>query len=236
MVLPKEITPGPVTSTIEVRFKSKIDKQKILPKVLSKLYAHLPDFSETNLPDGVRELDIQLRYYPDYILKNDDYSVSFSDKALSFENVGSYKLWGNYFPFIKENLKAFYDLDIIDNVERIGLRYAGVFSDETKVEDILNDVPNIKIKGNAESFSKFSSSLSLSGYKFVIQLNKNHTVELDNQNITGLLIDIDASKDNNDNLTYDKVVEIIDELHKNEKEIFFSLLKDSFIEKLNPKY
>ena len=52
---------------------------------------------------------------------------------------------------------------------------------------------------------------------------------------TGLYIDIDSST-NKRLMPNKEIYTTLDILHRDQKELFFSLLKDDFVETLNPKY
>ena len=178
----------------------------------------------------------ELKFSADYILKNEDFSLSFGAGAIAFENVSEYKLWKNYFPFIKSQLNKFFALNIIDKISRIGVRYASVFNGNNKIEEALNFIPKIPIDDYEQSFGIMRLDFKKAGYNFHVQLANNAKVKKNNKSLSGVYIDIDSSytetlQPNND------ILRIIDELHTEGKILFFTkLIKPSFLETLNPKY
>lgn len=236
MTLPNQLVPSPVlTSTVEIRFKSTVDKSKILPLMIANFYEILPNFSETGIPNEVKEANEQLKFYPDYVLKNEDFSISFSDKAISFENINGYKLWDNYFSFIKSVLLKIFEIKIIESVDRIGIRYSSIFELKgNKIEEILNSIPKLFLDNYEGDFFTFSTNIFVDKYRLYLQLNSNNTITKENdETISGLHIDIDASySDELVNITsFEPVCGIINDLHTHEKSLFFSLIKLSFLER-----
>lgn len=236
MALPKEISPNPlVTSTVEVRFRSEVETQKLFPVVYSKFSNNLPFFNESKIPKELRGTNPDFAFAPDYTLKNDDYSLSFSNKVIVFENISEYKLWNNYFPFIKEHLDGFFQLGVVKQIERIGLRYASIFDKTESVNQVLKTFSSFPTEGYTHEFNFYRGDLNKDGFDFHLQVANNAKVTKNNKSMTGVYIDIDASLNGTLEPSI-KVFEIIEQLHQQEKELFFSLLKPEFVNTLNPKY
>jgi len=236
MKLPKEIVPNPlVTSTVEVRFYSDLEKSKLLPLVYKRFQNELPNLNENIIPKQIKELDPQFKYSPDFVLSNNDFSLSFGINVISFENVADYKLWNNYFPFIVNGLKGFFELGIIKSVERIGVRYASVFNHAEKMAGVITYIPSIPIDNYKQNFGLFRCDLVKEEISLHLQITDNVKIIKNNKFISGSCIDIDAfyTKKIDPN---DMVFSLIEKLHDQEKEVFFSLLKKSFLETLTVKY
>jgi uncharacterized protein (TIGR04255 family) len=236
MTLPKEISPNPlVTSTVEVRFISEIEKPKLLPLVYKKFQNDLPNLNENNIPIQIKALDPQFKYSPDFILSNNDFSLAFGLNVISFENVADYKLWDNYYPFIITCLKGFFELGIIKHVERIGVRYASVFDHVEKIADVITSIPTIAVNEYEQKFGLYRCDLVKDDVNLHLQIADNVKVTKNNKFLSGSYIDIDAffekkiDPDGN-------VFTIIDKLHKQQKEVFFSLIKKAFLDTLTVKY
>lgn len=237
MKIPNEISPNPlVTSTVEIRFSINIDSDKLFSIVYPAFAAELPSFDESKIPKELKIKEENFKYTPDYILKNDDFSLSFSGNAISFENVSDYKLWSNYFPFIENQLNKFFGLNIVDCISRIGVRYASIFDGKTNVEEVLNFTPKVPVDDYEQSFGLMRIDFKKDNYNFHVQLANNAKASKKNKSLSGVYVDVDSSytdiiKPNSD------VLRIIDELHKEGKILFFTkLLRPSFLETLNPKY
>jgi len=233
MSLPKKIEPNPLlTSTVEIRFIDG-EESKILPILLGNLYGtEFTEFKRSEFPPELKDANEQFKYLPDYILSSENYSLSFSDKAVGFENIGEYKYWDNYFPFIKKCLKIIFDNNLITTVERIGLRYSSIFSnDKYSISEILNSTPSINITSyKEEEMIAFSTYFNKDDrYKLYLRLNSRFQNE--DSSSSYLNIDIDASMNIVAKYNFDEICKIIDDLHNHEKELFSSLVRKEFLEK-----
>lgn len=236
MTLPIEISPSPlVTSAIEIRFVSELEKQKLFPLVYKKFQNELPNLNENTIPKELRVLDPQLKNSPDYILSNNNFSLSFGINVISFENVSDYKLWNNYFPFVVDCLNKFFELGIIKYIERIGVRYASIFDHTENIAEVINQIPTIPINDFEQKFAYYRCDLVKDDFNLHLQLANNAKIIKNEKPLSGSYIDIDASFtskiDANKN-----IYSIIDKLHTHEKEVFFGLVKKSFLDTLDVKY
>ena len=83
MLLPKEISPNPlVSSTIELRFISELLDSDILANVFPVFSKDFPNLTEGQIPKEIKKQEPQLKYSPDYILKNEKFSISFTIEIL----------------------------------------------------------------------------------------------------------------------------------------------------------
>lgn len=237
MSLPKKISPNPLfTSTVEIRFSSSIaGSENILPLIYGKFMNLLPNLESKNIPKDIKEREPRLRYNADFVLKNKDFSLSFSDKAIAFENVSDYMFWDNYFPFISNQLKQIFEMNFISKIERIGVRYASVLENANIITNALKYNPIMGIEGYEENLNLLRTILSKDDCKLLLQIAPNSKSVKNEISRIGLLIDIDASYTGNLNPS-DEVLQKIDKLHTFQKELFFSLLKPEFLETLNPTY
>lgn len=242
MKLPREIFPNPLlTSKVEVRFVSKLQSDEILGLAYPKFSSVLPTLRNSELPKEMKLKNDQLKYAPDFIMSNTDYSLSFSNNAIAFENVGGYKLWGNYYPFICQHLEEVIQLGIIDCIQVINVRYASLFDGEFSLETVIKP-PEINLVGYKEAMSFFNTvlvPLNYPDYTIHLQVARSAKAEKGDISKSGILIDINASYSNKEkdaNVSIERLYAIIDELHAQEKELFYTLLRPEFLASLNPKY
>jgi len=237
MTLPIEISPNPlIRSTVEIRFSAKIERTKLFSAVYPSFASTFPIFEENKIPKEIRNLRSELKFSPDYILKNDDFTLSFGANSISFENASEYKFWRVYFPFIKHQLEIFFSLNIIDRINRIGVRYASIFGDGKKIDDILQLSTALNIDGYNQTFVSMNNIYKKGNYNFRVQLADNAQLIKNNKPLSGAYIDIDGSYKGE--LQPDtNIFNLIDEIHTEGKNLFFlKLLKPSFLATLNPKY
>lgn len=236
MKLPVEISPNPlVTSTIELRFSSPSPSNILFPKVYKAFQDDFPNFELSNLPPEVKASNPQFKYAPDYVLSNDHYKLSFSNSVLTFEHVSAYQFWKNYFPFVSKCFHTFFEIVKTEFIERIGVRYASVLDKTENANQVLASVPGIELPGYDQKFEHYRSIINIKNINLLLQIFDNAKAVKMDQTITGVYIDIDASF-NQKIEPNEKVLEVIDLLHSEQKKLFFSLLKEDFIQTLNPKY
>jgi uncharacterized protein (TIGR04255 family) len=236
MNLPKEINPNPIViSTVELRYKSEYTSQKLFPLVYDLFKQTLPLFEQISIPAELKEKNENFKYNPDYVLYNDNYRLSFSNCVLSFENQNAYQLWPNYSKFISESISKFFNINHIQVIDRVGVRYASVLDKTESVNQVLNFTPSINNINYEESFEQFSTKLSRGEMSLFLQIFQNAQSTKSGQKISGVYIDIDASQTGEFEAN-SKIFDLINALHDEEKKLFFSLLKPEFLNSLNPVY
>ncbi|MCX8481214.1 MAG: TIGR04255 family protein [Sediminibacterium sp.] len=105
-----------------------------------------------------------------------------------------------------------------------------------------NIFDHIKLKlfiDNNEHYSKntiIRTELEKGEYKTTFQIVNNVSRVVNNQQVTGSLIDIDTAKESNLDAFFNNMQSIINNGHLVEKEIFFNLLTDEFIKSYKPIY
>lgn len=236
MTLPKSISPNPLfISTIELRFLTSLNRLELFQKMFEKFSKTLPNIEEGNIPQDIKMQDENLKYIPDYTFKNDDFSLSFGTRSVSFEHISEYKLWPSYFSFVKECLSEILKMNFINNIERCGVRYGSVFNNIANPNIALKDVPKSEVNGMLGTLDAFKAVYKKDDSVLYLQMSPNAKVQKNDIVKIGLYIDIDASFtesiEPNEN-----VFPIIEKLHSDQKALFFGLLKDEFIQTLNPQY
>lgn len=237
MNLPVEISPNPlVISTVELRLEINVSANEVIPYFFNLFSQEFPKFESTNILPEMRVHNPALEYAADYTMSNDSFRILFSKKSVAFENVGEYKFWANYFGFIKNCVEKLYSLGIIVKTERIGVRYASVLGSRQSFTQIFKNTPTLSI-GLEEKIEIYRTVIFKQDFKMALHIATNAKTTQTATQITreGVYIDIDASVENPPN-NYNDILKRIDELHTEEKHLFFGLLKESFIETLNPKY
>jgi uncharacterized protein (TIGR04255 family) len=236
MQVPISISPNPLfTSTVEIRFTTNINRFDLLQKMNSAFRDEFPIIEEGNIPHELKEHEEQFRYAADFILKNDDFSISFGTRSISFENVSDYKYWDKYFTFIKESLKKVFELKFIERIERCGVRYGSMLDGHLNPENMLIDLPKLQINQMNSKFRGFQSMFNTDNSNLYLQISTNLKIVKDGVTKTGLYIDIDASNTSHLKPNEDVFI-IINNLHMDQKQLFFGLLKTEYLETLNPKY
>ncbi|NLT52259.1 MAG: TIGR04255 family protein [Ignavibacteria bacterium] len=235
--LPIEITPNPlISSVVEVRFLSELKTEDIIKNIFPIIGDIFPNVINTDLP-RIMKNDPKLKYTPDFIFSNNEYSISIGTNIIIFENIDTYHLWDKYFVLIKQILEKIEKLHFINKIERIGVRYISLFEPKFKITEIMNLkflIPSIDYK---QTNSFLQTELLKENMKLVLRIAENGNVTKGIKTYRGLFVDIDASQEYDlPNSLNKNLLNIIDKLHYEEKLLFYFLLTETFLATLNPKY
>jgi uncharacterized protein (TIGR04255 family) len=236
MRLPIEITPNPVViSTVELRFNGEKSSEEILMLISDSFRGELPFLSKTGIPNELKS-NPQFSHAADYSLSSDTLKMSFSDKVLSFENLVEYPLWLNYSTSVYKNLHRFFELVPIDTVTRIGVRFGSVLQGFESFQEVLMVKPSLQVKDFEEVLlENMTSHFKSDDLWLRLHISNSVRVNKPGVDITGVFIDIDASYSNHVASKEDREV-IIERLHTAQKTLFFSILSEECLKKLNPRY
>jgi uncharacterized protein (TIGR04255 family) len=239
-MLPKQISPCPINqAVVEVRFNSCLPSDAIFGVVFNKLkdsYKEAVPLPILQIPEAVRNQDPNLLFQPHYRLIKDYYALQIGPKVISLAITDqNYTTWEKYYKEIHEVFNNIKEIGFISEVLRVGLRYINLF-----VNDIWENI-NISVKiigdeiASEEIFVR--TLLSRDEYKINLQTGNQLKLEGNNQVVErGSVIDIDTFIQGERIEFFENMNSILEKSHTIEKEIFFGLLKDKFLESLNPEY
>lgn len=245
MRLPKRIKPCPIKEAIiEIRFDTNLPSEAVFGVVYNELkdrYSNLEKLPILQLPEVVRNSDSNLTYLPHYKLTKHPFTLQLGSKVVSLSISEPYSEWDD---LVKESLEVFDKLNIlsfIENVTRFAIRYINFFENTDMFSNInlaispKNQLSDMPIVSNQMTFrtvvkdENFCTILLISNNTEVIQV-KEKTKSI------GSIIDLDTYILNIDGNFFSKAKDLLLEAHLVEKNLFFSLLKEEFINKLNPEY
>jgi len=188
------------------------------------------------LPDTVRNSDIQFRYQPLNRLQGNGFSISIGPRVISFSILKPYIGWHEWKPSILNILNKLSDDRVIKNVERTGLRYLNFI--ERDVFPLINAEIRI-IDSTVQRVSTAVRTEIVEGeYLKALQLVNNASINENGQIKQGSLIDIDVSKSKKTS-NHDFKINLETMLNKSHtlaKQLFFDILNDSFLNELEPVY
>lgn len=232
--LPKSIENCPIVDAlIEIRFKSKIHQNAIFGIIYNTLksdFSKIEDLPILQIPEPIRISDPNLKYKPLYRISNDEFVIQIGPDVLAIGSYPKYLGWKKFSSKIFEILNKIEDLKIISEVERLGIRYINFFN-----EDIFD---NLKLEINLDN-KKLKSQKSVirtefNQGKFISTLQISNDAQ--SNNVFGSIIDIDCHKTKGLQDFFKNKEALINEAHLKEKELFFDLITDEYLKKLNPKY
>ncbi len=234
MNLPKSIDPCPILEAIiDIRFTTEIHPSAVFGLIYNAIKKDFPKTESLpilQLPESVRLKDPGLKFKPHYKVSNKNYLVQIGPDVLSINIIPEYSGWSKFSETIFDVLEKIRKTKIIEKITRIGIRYINFFENDifddinlkVCIDDDVIQYKNTVIRTEIEQ-EEFSSTLQIAN-------NAKHNDR------KGSILDIDTFLEYNLDAFFEKKEEIINKGHLKEKELFFSLLKEKALKKLNPKY
>jgi uncharacterized protein (TIGR04255 family) len=242
MRIPKKITPSPVKDVIaEIRYKDAIASEifagTIYGAFKDKYDCQFQRLPINDTPIALREANPLLKYQAHYVIDIGDVTIRISLASVSVAINCVYNGWEWYYNFVKEFIETLQGLQLINSLERLGLRYSSFFS-----EDISDKIKvSIKIADfdikEAKAKNYVRTEWNDSKITYILQISNNVILNENNTAINGSLIDIDVSANFEDlNFSIEDCKELLIEFHEKQKKIFFNILKQEFLNSLQPEY
>lgn len=238
--IPSKINPDVIAKTIfQIRFKLKIPVAEFLGHLYPILSPSFPKLEQKNLgiPLELIKLDPNLKFLTNYSFSNPEFSVAFGSNVLSFEFLNDYKGWNEYYAHIKNVLDKIEHLNIFESTERIGLRYSNIINGGKSLEDVLDFTLKLSLHENfVEKNSVLRKEFESEDIKVILNIAEEGTLRTLNSLKKGIIIDVDVSKVKELPKVGSSLLPLISKLHELEKFVFFNVLKQEYIDSLNPVY
>lgn len=243
MRIPVKITPDRIRdSIVQVFFQSSVPFEALIGVFYTTLlnsgwkYANRP-----NQPLQPKKIVIEFTAGPQHFFIKDNVRFQlFPNQSIAFNCNNSYIGWGNYSNYINEVLTEISKTNYLTRFSRIGIRYISEFANIDIFEKIKIkvDIPfaENKVSNSSHRMTLIEGDITKTiNIASKIPANTNLTGEMEYVNYISLL-DIDVVKKN---LSVNDISILWDEInnvHTIEKEIFFGLLREEFLQTLNPQY
>jgi len=248
MTIPKKINPDPVRdSIVEVRYESELPHEVLIGKFYEALkdqYHYVSRSTNPNIEhkqgDHQNLINVNLSnkglFYNDWIkLELEPNKIVFNYNASkSTEYIG----WQKFFPQIHEILNTVFQLEEIEEITRIGVRYTSEFTGADIVPNLNTDFqPKITLPP-IKSLT-FRANFEDEDFNFTIMVSNELSKKNDaGEDQTVSLMDIDVYYLNKEalNESFESLVGIVDSAHTKQKDLFFNLITQDFLTTLNPEY
>lgn len=247
MKLPKKVNPDNIReAVVEIHYSSELPFEILLGMVYKALddtyfYANRP----LNPPPSAfqaqagQQMTIQVGNVSHFY--REKVSMQMRPGSFIFTCINNYIGWENYFREISSALEQLSKINEIQKWVRVGIRYISEFP-ETDLLQVTKfkyefGLPDFKSKS-----SSFRSELEYKKSRVVLNLNNNISISRFNNTDKSIVnnivstIDVDIIDEIVENLSLEGLLNLIDNNHTKEKEIYFSLLKEDFVKSLNPEY
>lgn len=231
--IPKKITPDPiVNSVVEFRFQTPLEKDKIISTLHNLLSSDFPYFQD-QLPQIVFPI-LKPEYVAKTTLRNKDFTVSFGTNVIIFGNAREYLGWPAFSKIVFHFSELLTSKGIMGKIDRVGLRYINFFKDVHVLSTGTNLQINFENKAdyNTGKNTQLRTEIQKGKYGFNLVLADN----VGHNNALGSMLDIDAYLDNPNIGFSSELIKLVEEIHLEEKILFYGLLKQDFVDKFKPEY
>jgi len=242
MKIPRKITPDRIRdSIVEFRYETKTPFEAFVGLFYqvakdSFTYTKRPLGKPISVPSSLTQ-EINLSLGGISLFYNDKIKIQLQPNSIIFNCLDGYIGWENYKYEIEKSMLLFGDAIQIDSYTRIGMRYISEYPDMD-----LTDCAKFKFEfGMSEIKSEiysFRSEFKWKDYKVLLNLNNRLLVvkEHGKEGTPTSIVDIDVIENDIEENSLPAILEKLESLHMSEKEIFFNILNDDFLKKLNPEY
>ncbi|MBO9561411.1 MAG: TIGR04255 family protein [Niastella sp.] len=250
MQTPKKITPDSIVkAVVEIKYIAEVPFEILLGILVSRLdqsytYTNRPiNNSPLGLDNYVNPADIIININSRSLVYNNKISIQFQPNSLIFSCIDKYIGGVDFLNEIKAALSFLLKNGEVKKWTRIGLRYISEYPNRDIRECIkfnftfgLPDVESVSTHFKSEFFYK--------GTKVILNLmNKMPALGTDSKEATPhvvntSIIDIDVINDRLEipGLQIEPLINEISLVHDFEKEIFFGMLREEFLNTLQPEY
>jgi uncharacterized protein (TIGR04255 family) len=239
MKLPKSISPNAIAQVIvAVFFDSVVPDDAVFGLLYQALKNDFPRMTALPLaamPAEARRIDPQLAHQPTHMLEGELLNVSFGSNSVSVASMKEYPGWQTLQPRMRNTLALINAAGIIGKPRRFGLRYISFFEGDILPKLTLSFTINGQpVVGNG---THFKTILREKDCQMLLQVIKDMML-VGPPAKTGSIVDIDTfmtepTAEDGLDLALDRFLE---DGHTVQKRLFFSLLKQDFLDTLHPIY
>ena len=243
--LPVRLNKDPIIeSIVEIRFARHpaFHVSDLLPGMLfTKLresYPQLENLPVSHIPAEIRKTDLNLLFKPTRQLTGKKFSISIGDNVLSVSCTRPYVGWSEFKPKIFEVLELVRETGIVQRVGRVSVKYINLIPAQMGGKNLASLKASVQL-GNfnlVDHGCTIRTDILENKINSIIQIISDATVELvtTKEKISGLLLDIDSIYDCKNINFWDNYRRLIEDVRKQEKEIFFGLLTPETLNTLEP--
>lgn len=250
--LPKKLNKGPLADAVfEIRFSSSTPASSILPglffaKVEEPAEWRSESLPVSEIPSQFRNADPNLRYQPLMRLHWNNFIILISDTALGVQFKTPYPGWIQFKEQIIKAINILIGTKIVQNIERYSIKYVDIIEGKDLAEQIQRINMDIRIGSHTLKEEPFTVRVEIRQDSFIniIQIAGPVTGqitegEFHGQIRRGVLVDTDTICNYQTNNLIQFTNELpnrLDEIHLENKKMFFECLTQDTVTYLEPVY
>lgn len=236
--IPISIEKCPIFEAIfEIRFEPNIPGDAVFGLVYS---AFKDEFTKTvplpilQLPEQLRSTDTNLKFLPHYRMDKENFIIQIGPNVFNLANTKPYCGWSNFSQKIEDCYKKISEIDIMSKHISTAIRYLNIF-EEPNIFEKMNMEIQLAGKIVGQEHIDFVTLIPHHKAKSRLKITTFANIQLhdEKKNIIGSIIDIDTVFTMNNASEFKNSIQYV---HDKQKKLFFSSLKQDFIESLGAKY
>jgi len=237
--LPVRIDPCPIVEAIfEVRFTSKVPLATLPGMLYAQIREKYPQQKQlpvAQLPEQIRQQDPTLANLPLLQFLGNDFLIQAGPSMVSLvTKPNEYPGWSAIHQELEWFLEKLKLADVVNETERIGVRYIDFFS-----TDVLNHfIMGLQVNGQPLTSSEcaMTTVLRQGALAMRLQITNSAIIGTKEGPKRGTVLDVDSWFSALDAKVFENGLQRFDEAHHTIKSLFFGLLKPEFLATLNPEY
>ncbi len=243
--IPIRLKKEPLIEAIwEIRFTgTKPSIGDLLPGIIFKAfpekYPNLVRLPSAEIPSQIVERDPNFRYIPRVRLEGGNQAVQIGEHVFSLSCRRPYSGWIKFSGDIRSLIKVLEESQLIDHLERFSLKYIDLIdldqppklsclNLELRLEEYDFEINPVQLRTEIKEDSLIHIIQVISPAEVIIPGEPNF--------LRGILVDIDSIKHLSKEESWPDINKCIDLVHLASKKMFFKLLKQETIDKLEPVY
>jgi len=247
MLLPKKLNPDNLKDTlVEIRYLQGIPQELMLGFVSSILgplgyqYIAAPNQNINIALNNNQQIAFGIGNSSGGFFINDDIRIQFITNQIIFNCFADkYVGWEKYSQIISNIISNLFNQHAVENFNRVGIRYISEFKNIDIYQGIKGtvDISKAGLKLDDSILRLVDDSNNLKTY--VTVTNKAKRISLSPQGqeiIEASLVDVSVYENFNPVSDLDVLRNKLNQIHTKEKEVFFGLINDEFLNTLNPEY
>ena len=242
--LPVSINPCPIVdATAELRFEAAVPHAVAIGLGYEKLSLKFPRVSAIQtipISGDILKLNPALMYQPQYRFESDDFVALLGPSVFAVGVNGAYTSWAAVSKAFGMAFELLKETNVIGVSQRFGLKYVNFFPGNIlSMLNIVLGVGGAEISGEETLLRAIVPSLP---FKVQVQLLTDAKIVSTklpiDLNAPGTLLSLDCFKDQPalEKNFLGNLSENLELAHTKVKQLFFRLLKDEFLQTLQPKY
>jgi uncharacterized protein (TIGR04255 family) len=244
--LPIKLNKEPLLDAIfEVRFSMIPPASNILPGIFfskldgEKLIERLP---AAELPKQMRDAEPNLQYAPVMRIRWKEFILLISDRSVAVACKMPYAGWAKFKNAIIKIVRIIDEVGILESIQRYSMKYIDLIPIKNLNEQIASVNINISLGNHKLEKEVFQFRIEITDGEFInaVQIVSSGVVKTqDNTTKEGLIIDIDTIRkvDSLNIKTFiSEIEEILENIHHNNKVMFFKCITPTTLDLLEPVY